>query len=81
MSPLPLWVLQWGPLGERCPFPELFFTYSSGSPIKELPLQVSLAGTPLREIFLSTTLFYISLGVPNKKKLPGKISPSSQSAR
>jgi len=72
-------------------FRYIFFRFPSkgvllaGSPVKELPLQVPLTETPLREILLSTTLFYISPGVLNKKghlikshlpiKVPAKGAP------
>jgi len=34
----PLQVPQWGPYGERCPFPEPSFTYPSGSRGQQPPL-------------------------------------------
>jgi len=41
-----LQVPQWGPNGERCPFPEPSFTYPSGSPVKDPFLPVPLAELP-----------------------------------
>ena len=38
-----------GPYGRRCPSPEPFSTYPSGSPVRESSLQVPLAELPQRE--------------------------------
>ena len=42
----PLQVPQRGYYGERCPFPEPYFTYPSGSPVNQPPLQVLLTELP-----------------------------------
>jgi len=39
-----------GPYGNRCPFPELYLAYPSGSPVKEPSLQVPLIELPQREL-------------------------------
>ena len=48
----PFQVPQQGPYGERCPSSEPSFTYPSGSPVKEPPLQVPLTegDTPFPEL-------------------------------
>ena len=53
------------PYGNRCPFPEPYLAYLSGSPVKKPPLQVPLTEVPQRETSTSRAL-HPSLKVPGK---------------
>jgi hypothetical protein len=48
---------KWGPYGNRCPFPEPYLAYPSGSPIKESSLQVPIIELPQREMLFPETSF------------------------
>jgi hypothetical protein len=41
---------EWGPYGNRHPFPEPYLAYPSGSPVKEPSLQVPIIKLPQREM-------------------------------
>jgi len=40
---------EWGPYGNRHPFPEPYLAYPSGSPVKEPSLQVPIIELPQRD--------------------------------
>jgi len=49
----PLQVPQWGPYGERCPYPEPFLAYLPGSPAKEPSPEAGFTEPLQRETFHS----------------------------
>ena len=83
---------EWGPYGNRHPFPEPYLAYPSGSPVKEPSLQVPiielpqrdtspLPGSPMgplwREMPISRAFLYISSRVPESS--PPSMFPSQTS--